>query len=174
MPPASHAILLLSLAAAASAAAPAALPIPHWTAPRPNASLPFAGYARLPTSFNAGIYLGSEAGGWYNHAAMITYHRAMGIVTSWKNAPESEDTPGQRVLFSRSQDGAHWTTAAVLFPNISTTSTPAALFAGPFAEIAGHLYATATPGITTKSRGDAQGAQWCLWPDGLDPELQCL
>ena len=102
----------------------------------------------------------------YNHAAMIMYHDGV-ITVSWKNAPVSEDTPGQRVLMAQSVDGAHWGAPQILFPNMSTAETPAAQFAGPFAAVGGRLYATATPAVIAD--GDAQGAQWCLWPDGLDP-----
>lgn len=66
-----------------------------------------------------------------------------------------------------SSDGIHWKPAAVLFPNMSTSATPTAQFAGPFAVLNGRLYASGTPSIIAD--GDAQGAQFCLWPDGLDP-----
>jgi len=50
---------------------------------------------------------------------------------------------------------------------MSTSATPSAQFAGPFAVINGRLYASASPAVIAD--GDAQGAQFCLWPDGLDP-----
>ena len=92
--------------------------------------------------------------GMYNHAAMLQYFDAA-IHLSWKNAPEEEDTPGQRVLYSSSSDGTSWSKAQVLFPNMSTDTTPVAQFAGPFATLNGHLYASATPAIIAD--GDAQG-----------------
>ena len=52
------------------------------------------------------------AEGRYNHAAMLMYHQGV-ITVSWKNAPLHEDTPGQRVLYSQTTDGASWTKAAV-------------------------------------------------------------
>lgn len=61
------------------------------------------------------------------------------LIVSWKNAPESEDTPGQRVLWSTSTTGDSWAEARVLFPNMSTTATPAAQFAGPFLVIGDRL-----------------------------------
>ena len=140
--------------------------VPFWTASKPNISKPNAGFEKLDAEFNAVAFYGSEAGGFYNHAAMWHYHNQQ-FTLSWKNAPESEDTPGQRVLYSQSVDGEHWTDAQVLFPNMSTNANPAAQFAGPYAVLNGRLYATSTPAII--SEGDAQGAQWCLWPDGLDP-----
>merc|ERR1712232_142429 len=108
----------------------------------------------------------SEDDGWYNHASMITYFQGS-IFVSWKNAPKKEDTPGQRVLYSMSSDGFTWSSAEVLFPNMSSSANPSAQFAGPFAVLNGRLYASATPAIIAD--GDAQGAQFCLWPDGLDP-----
>ena len=102
----------------------------------------------------------------YNHAAMLQYYGGA-IHVSWKNAPLKEDTPGQRVLYSFSTDGTTWSKPIILFPNMSSTKTPSAQFAGPYATINGHLYASATPAVIAD--GDAQGAQFCLWPDGLEP-----
>ena len=154
--------------------------LPFWTAPRPDCNKPLCGYAPLRNTSSAPVYFGSADGGWYNHAAMLTIHRDGGgdggggggggdfvFTASWKNAPVSEDTPGQRVLYAQSADGLRWGPARVLFPNMSTAASPVAQFAGPFATIGGRLYATATPALI--SAGDAQGAQWCLWPDGQDP-----
>jgi hypothetical protein len=102
----------------------------------------------------------------YNHAAMIMYHDGV-ITVSWKNAPLQEDTEGQRVLFSQSTDGKAWTKAKILFPNMTSRNTASAQFAGPFAVLNGRLYASASPAIVAD--GDAQGAQFCQWPDGLEP-----
>lgn len=147
---------------------PAPLPkLPYWTAPLPDKVKPLFGYKKLPNVSDSILYRPeSTAEGMYNHAAMIAYHKGT-ITVTWKNAPISEDTPGQRVLFSQSSDGKSWTKAAPLFPNMSTSATAAAQFAGPFAVINGRLYASASPAIIAD--GDAQGAQFCLWPDGLDP-----
>lgn len=114
----------------------------------------------------SGVFYGSRDEGYYNHAAMLHYHKQL-LTVSWKNAPLFEDTPGQRVLYSQSTNGRDWSQNKILFPNMSTDATPVAQFAGPYAVIRDRLYATATPAIIAD--GDAQGAQWCLWPDGLDP-----
>ena len=140
--------------------------LPFWSAPLPDRTKPLFGYDRLPNVTNSAVYFGSSVGGFYNHAAMMSFFESR-LMLSWKNAPLSEDTPGQRVLFSESSDGLVWSRARILFPNVSTAMTPAAQFAGPFASINGRLYASATPAIIAD--GDAQGAQFCLWPDGLDP-----
>lgn len=140
--------------------------MPFWGTHKPDGSA-LQGYKKYRNATDSAIYLPqSDKDGWYNHGAMITYYKGS-IIVSWKNAPKKEDTPGQRVLYSTSSDGVHWTSAAVLFPNMSTSATPSAQFAGPFAVLNGRLYASATPSII--SDGDAQGAQFCLWPDGLDP-----
>ena len=58
-------------------------------------------------------------------------------------------------------------------PNISeshseiSTRVPFCIAAGPFAVLNGRLYASASPAVI--SLGDAQGSQFCQWPDGLDP-----
>ena len=71
------------------------------------------------------------------------------------------------MLFSQSADGVTWSKAALLFPSMGTASTPSAQFAGPFAVLNGRLYASASPAVIAD--GDAQGAQYCQFPDGLDP-----
>jgi len=156
------------LKAALALSAAAAPPLPSWSAPPPNASAPLGGFSPLPNASISFPFLGSLAGGYYNHAAMIGY--ASGVITvAWKNGvgASPEDAPGQRVLFSQSTDGVAWSRAAELFPSVTAAAAPAALFAGPFAAVNGRLYAAATPGVL--AAGDAQGAQFCLWPDGADP-----
>ena len=91
----------------------------------------------------------------YNHAAMMDWHNGSMFLT-WKNSPVDEDTPGQRVLYSQSHDGVAWTptdgVSNVLFPNMSSTTKPAALFGGPTAILNGKRYASASP------------HQFCLFP----------
>lgn len=150
--------------------ASAALPLPFWTAPWPNASAPLGGYSRVPNGSTTVVFRGSEADGYYNHAAMIGLANNT-ITISWKNGIGSngEDAPGQRVKYSQSLDGVSWSAPAVLFPNMSSPANPATQMAGPFAMVNGHLYASSTPGQLTHPQGGSQGAQFCLWPDGLDP-----
>lgn len=133
--------------------------LPQWVAKRPNSSQPLSGYEKLDVEFNVGVYYGSLEAGYYNHAAMWHYHDSI-FTLSWKNAPRTEDTPGQRVLYSQSIDGYHWTNASVLFPNMSTSKVGVAQFAGPYAVLNGRLYATSTPAII--SEGDAQGGTYCF------------
>ena len=98
-------LLGLRVAAAAGASSEvAAGKLPHWTAPKPDGT-PLQGYAKIANLTDHVIYRpDTEAEGRYNHAAMMMYHKSV-ITISWKNAPLSEDTPGQKVLFSQSTDG---------------------------------------------------------------------
>jgi hypothetical protein len=164
------------LSASAAAAPPAAVPAPYWTAPRPDPSRPLAGYPKLAVSSTRVVFYGTSEDGSYNHGAMLQYSE--GVVTvAWKNGlnMSGEDAAGQRVKYVQTAGAGagEWTAPAVLFDSMSTPELPAALFAGPFATLgasgggAGRLYASATPAVI--ATGDAQGSQFCLWPDGLDP-----
>ena len=173
--PPSVALLVLSLSSLALAApamrAAPPVPIPSWSAPRPDPSKPLAGFPKLAVSSTRVVFFGTAAQGSYNHGAMMQY--ADGVVTiAWKNGVgmEGEDAPGQRVKVIQTADGEAWTAPQLLFPSLSTSAQPVALFAGPFATLGGaaqRLYASATPAVI--ATGDAQGSQFCLWPDGLDP-----
>jgi hypothetical protein len=138
------------------------LTFPKWTAPRGDPSLPLGGWKRVPEATYVNIYNATADFGTYNHAAMITFGSEEKdpqplFTISWKNSPKDEDSPGQRIVYSQSYDGIVWTATNtgnnILFPNMSTTSNPAALFAGPFIWLNGHLYASASP------------KQFCLFPD---------
>jgi hypothetical protein len=94
---------------------------------------------------------------------MIQYYQEI-LIAAWKNSPRDEDAPGQRVLWSFSRDGSVWTPQVAgsvepLFPNMSTNSNPAHLFAEPFVILNGHLYAAASP------------KQFCLYPDQYQDQL---
>ena len=130
--------------------------IPEWTAPACNLSLPLGGFPRLAGTSNSQIFNGSLSIGAYNHAPMIGFD-GVRLFVSWKNDHEDEDSPGERVLFSQSADGIEWVPSvsdapSELFPNMSTTAMPAALFAGPPLYVAGRMYAAASP------------KQYCLYP----------
>jgi hypothetical protein len=103
---------------------------------------------------------------------MIDYHDG-NLFLTWKNAPRDEDSPGQRVLFASSADGATWTRtdgSNILFPNMTsgaarppppghhpTQPATAALFGGPTVILNGKRYASASP------------HQFCLWPNPFTP-----
>ena len=100
------------------------------------------------------VYKATPAIGTYNHAAMMDWHDD-NMLLSWKNSPRDEDTPGQRILFSQSADGLHWTPTDgnnVLFPNLTSNARPASLFGGPTIILNGRRYASASP------------SQFCLFP----------
>jgi hypothetical protein len=157
--------LPLLLAFSVCLAAPG-LPL-AWSVPAFD-STPLAGIAPLRNGTTTVIFYGTAAEGGYNHGAML--HYADGLLTvSWKNGvgQQGEDAAGQRVRYSQSTDGLSWSPSALLFPSLNTSALPVALFAGPFAVLNGRLYASATPAVLAS--GDAQGSQFCLWPDGVDP-----
>ena len=136
--------------------------LPKWTAPHGDPSKPLGGWKTVPGASFVNIYNATTEIGTYNHAAMITFGSEISdpkplFTLSWKNSPKDEDSPGQRILYSQSFDGQDWTAtntgSNILFPNMSTSSNPAALFAGPFIWLNDHLYASASP------------TQFCLFPD---------
>jgi hypothetical protein len=143
--------------------------LPTWSVP-PFDATPLAGLAPLPNGTASVPFFGSAREGGYNHGAMLALGPGLALLTlSWKNGLNNsgEDAAGQRVRYSQSADGLAWTPSAILFPSLSTSALPVALFAGPFALLGGRLYASATPAVI--ATGDAQGSQFCLWPDGVDP-----
>lgn len=158
--------LILSISALCAPAHPL---LPTWSVP-PFTAAPLAGLSPLPNRTQTTVFFGSTAEGDYNHGAMLTLGPGLSMLTlSWKNGlnASTEDAPGQRVRYAQSLDGATWTPSALLFPSMSTHALPVALFAGPFALLNGRLYASATPAVI--ATGDAQGSQFCVWPDGVDP-----
>lgn len=143
-----------------------ASPWPTWTAPFPQPDLPYAGYTPLPGVVHTEIYHAVPELWTYNHAAMLDYQpnaQPSGrILVTWKNGVCCEDKPGQRIMFSQSDDGVHWTPVDgtnIMFPNMSTSETSVALFAAPPVVINGHMYAAASP------------IQFCLYPDQYQTEL---
>ena len=128
-----------------------------WKVPgTPNKTEQSCGYRLLNSSIApAGrIYHATTDLGLYNHAAMIDFFDGSFLV-AWKNSPEHEDQPGQRILYAQSYDGLDWTPtngSNVLFPNMTSAANPAAMFAGPMVVLNGHRYATASP------------HQFCLFP----------
>jgi hypothetical protein len=134
--------------------------LPKWSAPKGDPKKPIGGWGKVPNATAAMVYNATPALGTYNHAAMIMFGSEAGdtprFLLTWKNSPKDEDQPGQRVLYSQSLDGVAWTPTDgtnIMFPNMSTNSNPAALFAEPPIWLNGRLYAAASP------------IQFCLWPD---------
>lgn len=127
---------------------------PHYIGPVLDPLLPHGGVPLAKNVSYACLYRATLALGTYNMAPMIDFHAGQ-FLAYWKNAPRDEDQPGQRVLFSQSLDGITWTPTDgknILFPNMSTASKPAALFAEPTLHINGRFYAGASPN------------QFCVYP----------
>merc|ERR1719183_3302339 len=83
-----------------------------------------------------------------------------------------EDCNGQRLLYSRSPDGKNWTVPKVLLPNLTTPGHALTLELGPCVHINGRRYCGGSPGFWQPGNPhdqSAQGSQWCLWPDPLNP-----
>lgn len=112
-----------------------------WSAQQPDPSQPLGGFKLLDNVNLTRLYKAVPSVGTYNHAAMLGYDPvAKTILATWKCSPRDEDQPGQRILYSQTADGVHWTDpTAEMFPNVSTTSNPARLFAAPPLWINGHL-----------------------------------
>ena len=102
---------------------------------------------------------------------MLDYSVGVGFTVMWKNCQIDEDCNGQRMLYSQSPDAENWSKAAVLFPNLTVPGgTPATLEPGPPIHINGRVYFAVSPGVhNTTHDSSAQGSQFCLWPDPLEP-----
>eukprot|EP01084_Bolivina_argentea_P050635 93130_1 len=151
--------------------------LPTWTAPQPDANAALGGYTLLPNRTNIEIFHGTNPNdtslisGAYNHAPMITYNNNIFTVL-WKNCQKDEDCNGQRILYSQSSNGLNWTSANIMFMNMTVENGPAtSLFVGPPIVINGHLYVAASPGLYNNKQyhSTADGAQFCLYPEPLEP-----
>ena len=167
----------MSPAAAAAAVEP---PVPAWTAPPfdPNGSVtPTVAYG-MPVAQHseaARIYRATPEWGVYSHGAMLAVFDGLFIAT-WKNAVLSEDTPGQRVLWSYASaaNPLNYSVPEVLFPNVSDGSAclPNRKVAYPqdphyLSPGCAHLFAEPTVVINGHAYAAASLRQFCLWP--LDP-----
>ena len=86
-----------------------------WECSQPAPELPGAGFPVLSGAEHATVFAPTAAEGGFNHHAQLAWFddRFYGM---WSNHPLAEDGPGQRVLFSTSEDGRTWTEAQELFP----------------------------------------------------------
>ena len=93
-----------------------------------------------------------------------------GFVMMWKNGMADEDSNGQRLLYSRSADAKNWTVPNIFIPNITTYGHPLTMEPGPCIHARWRLYCGGSPGFhNTSHDSSAQGSQFCLWPDPLNP-----
>lgn len=91
--------------------------VPMWKAPMPTTDLRSgAGYEVLTAAEHAMVWQPqSQADGGYNHYACLIHFKGQ-FFTMWANNSMGEDAPGQRVLFSRSNDWQSWQAPQELFP----------------------------------------------------------
>lgn len=149
-----------------------ALPFPSWTAPFLDPLLiPWGGQAPAKNVTRHMLYRATADLGTYNMAPMMDWLGDDGgeeppinaFLAYWKNSPTDEDQPGQRILYSTSFDrGVSWSGTDgtnILFPNMSTSAHPAALFAEPLLHIRGRFYAAASP------------RQFCVYPSAYPDQL---
>ncbi|HCD33244.1 MAG TPA: hypothetical protein DER01_12615 [Phycisphaerales bacterium] len=85
-----------------------------WHNPMPTATSD-AGYPTLVAAEHATIFQASIQTGGYNHHPSFMMHGGKFYAT-WSNHPKGEDSPGQRVLFSVSDDGLHWAPFSESYP----------------------------------------------------------
>ena len=154
--------------------------VPAWTA-RPfdaNGSVNSTMAYNLPVVQNIGavkIYNATRETGVYSHGPMISFHGGY-FLASWKNAVLSEDTPGQRVLWSyaSADDPLAYSTPEVLFPNVSNGEPCLPSSKQPYppdpqylSPACAHLFAEPTAILNGRVYLAASLRQFCLWP--LDP-----
>ena len=136
--------------------------LPSWTQPIPDPLKPHGGVPLAANATHARLYLATKEIGTYNMAPMFDYLNGV-FLAYWKNSPTDEDQAGQRVLYSQSVDGGvTWSPtngSNILFPNMSTTANPVALFAEPVLHISSRFYAAASP------------SQFCIYPDPFQSTL---
>ena len=120
------------------------LSTPYWAGPRLDPLLPHGGVPYAPNVSVSRIFFATPANGTYNHMPMLDEHRGT-LFAWWKNSPVDEDQPGQRILYSQSNDGISWISAEELFPNMSSAAHHAALFAEPMLHLNGSAYIAASP-----------------------------
>eukprot|EP00944_MAST-04C_sp_MAST-4C-sp1_P012731 g12731.t1 len=147
---------------------------PAFTGPLPDPSKLLGGYKKIPHLFPAiNVAYGDENIGKYNHNVMLNYQLDFGFYVYWKNGILTEDSNGQRILFSASKSGQDsWSSPGILFPNLTIGDIAASLEPSPPIQVNGRVYATASPAFinyTLKDLHVAQGAQCQMWPDPVDP-----
>jgi hypothetical protein len=152
---------------------------PFWAAGEPDPKKPLGGYPKLKQLSKAEVLHGgkhplpgSDAGpiGSYNHNVMFDYLQGSGFFMMWKNGMTDEDSNGQRFLYARSADAVNWTVPNIFLPNLTTPGHPLTLEPGPCIHARGRLYCGGSPGFhNTSHDSSAQGSQFCLWPDPLNP-----
>ena len=86
-----------------------------WNAGKPDPNKKGAGFPILENATHTPIFLPDREAGAYNHHSRLTVKDGV-FHAIWSNHTYGEDGPGQRVLYSRSDDGKTWTNPEPLLP----------------------------------------------------------
>jgi len=139
-------------------------PLPYWDMPFLDPLINPTGGASMLSNDTiwTRLYFATPQLGTYAMSPMISFLNGYFLGT-WKLSPQDEDQPGQKIMWSMSEDGINWTPTDgtnVLFPSMNSTQNPGvALFAEPSLYINNHVYAAASP------------IQFCLYPDQYQDRL---
>src|SRR5690606_38521016 len=90
--------------------------VPMWKAGTPSTDLrKGAGFTVLTQAEHTTVWQPAvKSDGAYNHYACLIEYKGK-LFAMWGNHSLGEDAPGQRVLFSRSNEWGNWTNAEELF-----------------------------------------------------------
>lgn len=91
-----------------------------WDVPYPEPQQPAQGYPALHGVEHFELFHATPEVGVYCHHPHIAHHEGTFFAT-WSNHRYGEDGPGQRVLYSISQDGRDWAPFAECFPALGQT-----------------------------------------------------
>lgn len=134
----------------------------RWTAVLPDRSKPDAGFPLITGAEHHLIYKATPALGTYNHGPKVARHDEWFCVF-WYSHAKDEDSPGQRILYSRSEDGRDWSSAAPLFDSLSPMrplgKKGVRLSPGSFHDVESRLYASASAGRIYAWKDHARGEQ---------------
>lgn len=81
--------------------------IQMWQTTMPQKDIVGAGFPILTSAQHVTIFQATLDNGGYNHHPNLLMYNGRFYAT-WSNHPKGEDAPGQRVLYSTSNDGIHW------------------------------------------------------------------
>lgn len=92
-------------------------PVRHmWQCGTPEAGVRGAGFPILDKVEHYPLYLATRETGGYSHHSRLLHHNGR-FYAMWSNHRYGEDGPGQRVLWSTSEDGVSWEKWSELFPS---------------------------------------------------------
>ena len=92
-------------------------PIRHmWECGTPQAGVRGAGFPILEKAEHRQLYLATQETGGYSHHSRLFHHGGR-FYAMWSNHRHGEDGPGQRVLWSWSDDGETWRKWTELYPS---------------------------------------------------------